>query len=94
VGHRHCRHRPARVRPAQRSPGPGQCCEWLLDREVRFRGDWQYKNPADVEPSGWVFEFNNKWNPDVDDTAMVLLALRKIPTANPARRDAVPSSGG
>jgi squalene cyclase len=34
-----------------------------------------------------VFEFNNKWNPDVDDTAMVLLALRKIPTANPRRRD-------
>jgi squalene-hopene/tetraprenyl-beta-curcumene cyclase len=40
-----------------------------------------------VEPSGWVFEYNNKWNPDVDDTAMVLLALRKIPTDNPRRRD-------
>ena len=58
-----------------------------MDREVRFRGDWHYKNPADVEPSGWVFEFNNKWNPDVDDTAMVLLALRKIPTDDPQRRD-------
>jgi squalene-hopene/tetraprenyl-beta-curcumene cyclase len=69
-------------------PALVKACDWLLDREVRFRGDWQYKNPADVEPSGWVFEFNNKWNPDVDDTAMVLLALRKIPTANPARRDA------
>ena len=43
---------------------------------------------ADVEPSGWVFEFENKWNPDVDDTAMVLpLALRKIPTDNPKLRD-------
>ncbi len=62
--------------------------EWVLDREIRFRGDWQYKNPAKVEPSGWAFEFNNKWNPDVDDTAMVLLALRLIPTANPERRDA------
>ncbi|HTR43374.1 MAG TPA: squalene--hopene cyclase [Pseudomonadales bacterium] len=61
--------------------------DWLIDREIRFRGDWKYKNPADVEPSGWVFEYNNKWNPDVDDTAMVLLALRKIPTDNPARRD-------
>ena len=69
-------------------PALVRACDWLLDREVRFRGDWQYKNPADVEPSGWVFEFNNKWNPDVDDTAMVLLALRKIPTANPGRRDA------
>ena len=52
-----------------------------------FRGDWIHKNPAKVEPSGWVFEFNNKWNPDVDDTAMVLLALRKIPTDNPQKRD-------
>jgi len=68
-------------------PALVKACEWLIDREVRFRGDWQYKNPANVEPSGWVFEFNNKWNPDVDDTAMVLLALRKIPTGNPARRD-------
>jgi squalene-hopene/tetraprenyl-beta-curcumene cyclase len=69
-------------------PALVKCCDWLIDREVRFRGDWRYKNRAEVEPSGWVFEFNNKWNPDVDDTAMVLLALRKIPTANPRRRDA------
>jgi squalene-hopene/tetraprenyl-beta-curcumene cyclase len=69
-------------------PALVKACEWLMDREVRFRGDWRYKNPTQVEPSGWVFEFNNKWNPDVDDTAMVLLALRKIPTANLPRRDA------
>jgi squalene-hopene/tetraprenyl-beta-curcumene cyclase len=61
--------------------------EWLMTKEIRFRGDWQYKNPAKVEPSGWVFEFENKWNPDVDDTAMVLLALRKVPTDNPQKRD-------
>lgn len=61
--------------------------EWMMDREIRFRGDWYHKNPTNVEPSGWVFEYNNKWNPDVDDTAMVLLALRKIPTDNPQRRD-------
>lgn len=64
-----------------------RAAEWLMTKEIRFRGDWQYKNPVDVEPSGWVFEFENKWNPDVDDTAMVLLALRKIPTDNPAKRD-------
>ena len=69
-------------------PALVKACDWLIDREVQFRGDWRYKNPAEVEPSGWVFEFNNKWNPDVDDTAMVLLALRKIPTADPSRRDA------
>jgi len=65
-----------------------EACDWLIDKEIRFRGDWHYKNPTNVEPSGWAFEYENKWNPDVDDTAMVLLALRKIPTRNPARRDA------
>jgi squalene-hopene/tetraprenyl-beta-curcumene cyclase len=60
---------------------------WLMDREIRFRGDWHHKNPADVAPSGWVFEFENQWNPDVDDTAMVLLALRQVPTDQPQKRD-------
>jgi len=64
-----------------------KCCEWLIGKEIRFRGDWQYKNPTNIEASGWVFEYENKWNPDVDDTAMVLLALRKIPTDNPKLRD-------
>jgi len=61
--------------------------DWLMEKEIRFRGDWHHKNPVDVEPSGWVFEYNNKWNPDVDDTAMVLLALRQVPTDNPKKRD-------
>jgi len=64
-----------------------KAAEWLMDREIRFYGDWIHKNTAKVEASGWVFEFNNKWNPDVDDTAMVLLALRLIPTDNPQKRD-------
>jgi squalene-hopene/tetraprenyl-beta-curcumene cyclase len=68
-------------------PALKKSAEWLMGKEIRFRGDWIYKNPVDVEPSGWVFEFENKWNPDVDDTAMVLLALRQIPTDNPRKRD-------
>jgi len=68
-------------------PALKKSTEWLMSKEIRFRGDWKYKNPAKVEPSGWVFEFENKWNPDVDDTAMVLLALRKIPTADRQKRD-------
>jgi squalene-hopene/tetraprenyl-beta-curcumene cyclase len=68
-------------------PALKHACEWLMSKEIRFRGDWQYKNPTTVEPSGWVFEFENKWNPDVDDTAMVLLALRNIPTDAPHKRD-------
>ncbi|MCX8108206.1 MAG: squalene--hopene cyclase [Verrucomicrobiae bacterium] len=67
--------------------------EWLLSKEIRFRGDWYHKNPAPVEPSGWAFEFENKWNPDVDDTAMVLLALRLVPTKDPSRRNAAYKRG-
>src|ERR1041385_5204463 len=68
-------------------PALARASSWLMDKEIRFRGDWKYKNPVNVEPSGWVFEFENKWSPDVDDTAMVLLALRQIPSANRQRRD-------
>ena len=28
-------------------------------------------------PGGWAFEFENDWYPDVDDTAEVVLALRR-----------------
>jgi squalene-hopene/tetraprenyl-beta-curcumene cyclase len=47
--------------------------DWLLDREVRFAGDWARRVKA--EPSGWCFEYANRHYPDVDDTAMVLIAL-------------------
>jgi len=47
---------------------------WLLTKEVRRRGDWSVKRPK-AEPSGWYFEFANEFYPDIDDTAMVLLAL-------------------
>ncbi len=47
---------------------------WLLPREVRRKGDWAFKRPG-AEPSGWAFEYSNEHYPDVDDTAMVLLAL-------------------
>ncbi len=50
--------------------------DWMLSKEVRRRGDWAVKRP-DIPPSGWAFEFNNEFYPDVDDTAMVLLALRR-----------------
>jgi squalene-hopene/tetraprenyl-beta-curcumene cyclase len=49
---------------------------WLLEREVRSRGDWSEINPQQ-EPGGWFFEYRNAFYPDVDDTAMVLMALAK-----------------
>jgi squalene-hopene/tetraprenyl-beta-curcumene cyclase len=56
--------------------------DWLISKEVRRRGDWSIKRP-DTEPSGWAFEFANEFYPDIDDTAMVLLALMHAHGSNP-----------
>jgi squalene-hopene/tetraprenyl-beta-curcumene cyclase len=53
-----------------------RAADWMISKEVRRKGDWSVKRPH-VEPSGWAFEFNNEFYPDVDDTAMVLLAFEK-----------------
>jgi len=50
---------------------------WLLSKEVRHKGDWAVKAPG-AEPAGWYFEFNNEFYPDTDDTAQVLLALKRV----------------
>jgi squalene-hopene/tetraprenyl-beta-curcumene cyclase len=57
--------------------------EWVLGEEIRGPGDWQVRRPG-IEPGGWAFEFDNVGYPDTDDTAEVILALRKC---WPARRD-------
>jgi squalene-hopene/tetraprenyl-beta-curcumene cyclase len=54
---------------------------WLLGKEVRVAGDWQVRRPG-VEPGGWHFQFNNALYPDIDDTAMVLLALHRTSLAD------------
>jgi squalene-hopene/tetraprenyl-beta-curcumene cyclase len=51
--------------------------EWLLREEVTVRGDWSIGKPA-LAPGGWAFEFDNDLYPDVDDTAVVVLALREL----------------
>ncbi len=48
--------------------------EWLLSKQILDYGDWSTKNP-DGEPGGWAFEFENRFYPDVDDTAVVVMAL-------------------
>ena len=50
---------------------------WLLGEEVRQRGDWAVRRP-DLPPGGWAFEFCNDNYPDIDDTAEVVLALRRL----------------
>jgi len=56
------------------SPALSRAADWLLNREIHRKGDWSVKRPW-IEPSGWAFEFTNDWYPDIDDTAMVMLAF-------------------
>lgn len=49
--------------------------DWILTKEIRRKGDWSVKRP-DLQPGGWPFEYANEFYPDIDDTAMVLLALQ------------------
>ena len=58
-----------------------QPSEWMLRKQVTRKGDWCVKNPK-AAPAGWYFEFNNEFYPDVDDSAMVMLALSKVKTTN------------
>jgi squalene-hopene/tetraprenyl-beta-curcumene cyclase len=57
-------------------PAVAAGAQWLASREVRRRGDWARRRPR-LAPGGFPFEFANDWYPDVDDTAEVILALRR-----------------
>jgi squalene-hopene/tetraprenyl-beta-curcumene cyclase len=59
--------------------------EWLLREEVTARGDWAIRKP-DLAAGGWAFEFDNDLYPDVDDTAVVILALRELGLGDAAVR--------
>jgi squalene-hopene/tetraprenyl-beta-curcumene cyclase len=59
--------------------------EWLLREEVTVRGDWSIRTP-ELAPGGWAFEFDNDLYPDVDDTAVVVLALRELGLGDAAVR--------
>jgi squalene-hopene/tetraprenyl-beta-curcumene cyclase len=65
---------------------------WLLDEEVRVPGDWAVRRP-DLEPGGWAFEFENDNYPDIDDTAEVVLALRRVEHPDRERVDAAVRRG-
>ena len=52
--------------------------DWCLAQEVRYRGDWSQKVPR-AEASGWAFERANLHYPDIDDTAVALIVLARLP---------------
>jgi squalene-hopene/tetraprenyl-beta-curcumene cyclase len=64
-------------------PALVRAVEWLEREEVTVAGDWAVRLP-ELAPGGWAFEFENDFYPDVDDTAVVALALRRCHRAHEA----------
>ena len=73
-------------------PALARAADWLLDEEIAGPGDWQVRQA--LAPGGWAFEFDNDNYADIDDTAEVVLALRRVRGSGPdARRKAAISRG-
>jgi squalene-hopene/tetraprenyl-beta-curcumene cyclase len=58
--------------------------DWLLAEQIDAPGDWQVRRPGLVS-GGWAFEFANDGYPDTDDTAEIVLALRRVDHPEPDR---------
>lgn len=64
-----------------------RACDWLLERQITdVVGDWASTRPH-LEPGGWAFQYRNDFYPDVDDTAVVVMALQR--TNERAYQDAI-----
>ncbi len=63
-------------------PALVKAADWMLAEEIVRPGDWAVRRP-ELPPGGWAFEFHNDNYPDIDDTAEVILALRRV--AHPDR---------
>jgi squalene-hopene/tetraprenyl-beta-curcumene cyclase len=49
--------------------------DWLKPRQILdVKGDWAEQRP-DVRPGGWAFQYGNDHYPDLDDTAVVVMAM-------------------
>ncbi len=66
--------------------------QWLKPRQVLdVKGDWAEQKP-DVRPGGWAFQYANAHYPDLDDTAVVVLALDRaanVPNSRDAYAEAI-----
>ncbi len=72
-------------------PAMTKASHWLLAKQIFKPGDWCHKC-RNLPPGGWAFEFVNNWYPDVDDSSMVLMALKEgLP--DPAKHQAALQRG-
>jgi squalene-hopene/tetraprenyl-beta-curcumene cyclase len=52
--------------------------DWLAPKQVlEVKGDWVARRP-DIRPGGWAFQYANPHYPDVDDTAVVVMAMDRL----------------
>ena len=55
-----------------------KACDWLVGEQIlNVKGDWADWRP-DVRPGGWAFQYANPHYPDLDDTAVVVMALDRF----------------
>ncbi|KUJ38732.1 squalene-hopene cyclase [Streptomyces albus subsp. albus] len=73
-------------------PALVKAADWMLDEQITRPGDWTVRRPG-LPPGGWAFEFHNDNYPDIDDTAEVVLALRRVRHPDPGRMDAAVRRG-
>jgi squalene-hopene/tetraprenyl-beta-curcumene cyclase len=68
--------------------------EWLKPLQVlEVKGDWAEERP-DVRPGGWAFQYRNDYYPDLDDTAVVVMAMDRAAKAGVAPEYAEPVARG
>ena len=66
--------------------------QWLRPlQELDVRGDWIVRRP-DVRPGGWAFQYANPHYPDVDDTAVVAMAMDRAARSGAAAPAVAPAS--
>jgi squalene-hopene/tetraprenyl-beta-curcumene cyclase len=71
---------------SEKNPALTRAGDWLLKKQILDYGDWAVKNKTG-KPGAWAFEFENRFYPDVDDTAVVLMALVTIAMGNEKRKE-------
>jgi squalene-hopene/tetraprenyl-beta-curcumene cyclase len=61
-----------------KNPSVKKAADWTMAKQLNDpnKGDWQVYGPKGAS-AGWSFEYENTWYPDVDDTAVVVMALVK-----------------
>ena len=59
----------------QDHPALQKAAAWLLvSKQTKTVGDWIVSSPL-AKPGGWYFQFENEMYPDVDDSAVVMMAF-------------------